>query len=156
MQTSKILFADKSRTDSVAAFCSIVHAMKTLDQVILLRVVLRAGGTIKLMIGIPVESNPAYMILKEVPFMEDVCPLHSRPLPQASESAIEQARSMIQNNMLSDNQMNLESTNNPILHRSIAFFTEKFLEQHATLSYNSEWLSSVFVDIDIEQMIDQL
>lgn len=156
VQTSKILFADKSKADSVAAFCSIVHAMKNLDQVILLRVVLRAGGTVKLMVGIPVANNPAYMILKEVPFVEDVCPMHGWPLPQASEAAVEQVRSIIQSNMLSDDQMNLESINNPILHRSIAFFTEKFLEPDATLSYDPEWLSSVFIDVHIEQMIDYM
>jgi non-homologous end joining protein Ku len=80
MGASKALFADKNHTASMSALVSLATAMVNKKQVALLRLVLRAGSSTKLMVAFPVTQNPAYFVLKEAPFMEDVSILQNDPL----------------------------------------------------------------------------
>ena len=142
LQTSKILFADKGKISSIRALHSLVRAMINMKKVSLLRVVLRAGSNTKIMIGFPGKGNPAYLILKEAPFMEDIAFLNVAPLPESSVQY--HARTLVDDNMLAESDMVLDRTSNPILHRAVSHFTDKFLDIHTKDALDNSWLQNVF------------
>jgi hypothetical protein len=127
MGTSKVLFADKTSAPSVAALCSLAAAMEKKRMVAVLRVVLRAGGVSKLMVAHPVARNPAYFILKEAPFMEDIAAINCTPLPDPEPDMVMAAREFVQANVLDDASPDPHRMGNPTLHRAVNFFTERFL-----------------------------
>jgi len=127
MGASKVLFGDKASSASVAALCSLAAAMVKKQQVALLRVVLRAGSSVKLTVAFPVAENPAYFILKEVPFMQDVASINCAPLPEPEAETVLRAREFVQANMLDAAVPDLDATGNPTLHRAVNYFTRRFL-----------------------------
>lgn len=145
-QTSKILFADKTKLNSIRALYSLASAMLSMKKVALLRVVLRAGSNTKLVIGFPGRGNPAYLTLKEAPFMEDIAFLNVIPLSESSGDVQEQARALVDANMLADSDMILDETSNPILHRAISYFNDRLLEidTEQQQEQDTSWLEYVF------------
>ena len=84
----------------------------------------------KLMVAFPVAENPAYFVLKEVPFMQDVASVNCTPLPKPEDIEAEvvlRAREFVQSNMLDPAVPDLNATGNPTLHRAVNYFTRRFL-----------------------------
>ena len=158
MGTAKALFADKTSAASVAALCSLAVAMEKKRTVAVLWVVLRAGGAPKLMVAHPVARNPAYFILKEAPFMEDVAAINCTPLPAPGPDLVIGARELVRANMLDDasptspGRVDPERMGNPTLHRAMHYFTERFLGREACGSVPPE--GGLFVDCFGEGILD--
>lgn len=144
LQTSKVLFADKSKANSVRALHSLVRAMLSMKKVALLRLVLRAGSNTKIIIGFPGTGNPSFLILKEAPFMEDVTFMNVRPLLETCPDAEDEADMLVDANMMADSELLPDRTSNPILHRAISCFSEKFLNRDIDDTSYDTWLEHVF------------
>ena len=153
MGTAKVLFADKASAASVAALCSLAAAMDKKRAVAVLRVVLRAGSVSKLMVAHPVARNPAYFILKEAPFMEDVAAINCAPLPAPEPDTVMGAREFVRANMLDDATSDPERLGNPTLHRAANYLTERFLgREQEDSSVPSE--GDLFVECFGEAILD--
>ncbi|WPT16509.1 ATP-dependent DNA helicase 2 subunit KU80 [Picochlorum sp. SENEW3] len=144
MGTSKILCADKSSSKAAGALSSLAHAMVQEEQVALIRMVLRAGASVKLAIGIGVADNPGYLILKEVPYAEDVSSLAMTPASSLDQDTASAALHFVDSNMLEESEMDLERIANPVLHRAMSFFTQRFVEPGAVIPGTDVWLRPVF------------
>lgn len=144
LQTSKILCADKSSSKAAGALSSLAHAMAQEEQVALIRMVLRAGASIKLAIGIGVADNPGYLILKEVPYAEDVSSLAMTPASSLDLDTASAALDFVDSNMLEESDLDLERMANPVLHRAMSFFTQSFVEPGADIPDADAWLRPVF------------
>ena len=129
MGAAKVLFADKKDPGSVAALSSLAAAMVKKQKVAVMHVVLRAGSALKLMVAHPVARNPAYFILKEAPFLEDVSAINCAPLPEPEADLVLGARDFVRANMLDETTPELERIGNPTLHRAVNYLTEQFLKQ---------------------------
>lgn len=143
MQTSKVLFADKVDIASVSALYSLACAMSELEKVALLRVVLRAGGSIKMMIAFPSKNYPSYFVLKEAPYTEDIALLNVIPLLETNSCLEKHAQELIDRTLLAETDLVLDKTSNPTLHRAISYLSDKFLDSCAELPKDN-WLKHVF------------
>jgi len=128
----------------VGALSSLAHAMVQEDQVALIRMILRAGASIKLAIGIGVADNPGYFILKEAPYGEDVSSLAMHPASSLDTDIASAALDFVDRNMLEESEMDLNCIANPVLHRAMSFLSQSFVEPDADVPDADAWLEPVF------------
>eukprot|EP00889_Picochlorum_renovo_P001066 jgi/Picre1/28096/NNA_003503.t1 len=93
---------------------------------------------------VPSPHNPGYLILKEVPYAEDVSSLAMARASSLDLDTASAALHFVDSNMLEESEMDLERIANPVLHRAMSFFTQRFVEPGADIPGTDAWLRPVF------------
>jgi len=122
---------------------SAIHALATAliakSQGAVVRVVLRAGSASKIYFGTPRVSNPSYFVLNEIPYVEDFSSFYVEKMPPVSHELKTVAGRMIDDMMLEDGYMEPERLANPVLHRAIAYFNDRYVTINADLPSRDVW-----------------
>lgn len=113
--------------------------MNAESQGALIRVVLRAGSAAKLYFAIPRARNPSYFVMNEIPYVEDLSSFYVEKMPPVSHDLKGIARRLIDDMMLEDGCIEPERLANPVLHRAIAYFNDRYVDKNAGLPSRDVW-----------------